>query len=189
MVLTTERLVLRPFTNEDLAGLRTLTIEKESESAAQYDHPWPTDEAGLRGVLSWAVRSDTFFAICLREPHAAGPIGFVSLSPDGSGAVRNLGYFLSPRYRGHGYAYEACAEAIRHAFAELGTGRIFAGTAAANTPSIRLLERLGFQRSQPDREVSLRKTASGEPIPFTGRALALTLEDWRRNRNPGPQVH
>ncbi|MBP7403084.1 MAG: GNAT family N-acetyltransferase [Clostridia bacterium] len=178
MILETPRLRLRPFAPGDRAALRRLVREKEAGPESAWDYAWPTDDAGLRNVSEWIERSDAFFAVCLREGPERDPIGFVSITPENAGTVCNLGYFLSPRHRGHGFAFEACAEPLRYAFDVLGADRAAAGTAVANLPSVRLLGRLGFTPSGPDQEGSLRRSPAGEPIRFLGRSFTLERAEW-----------
>lgn len=49
-------------------------------------------------------------------------------------------------YWGRGYAFAAAAEALTYGFATLGLPEVVAFTAVPNLRSIRLMERLGFQR-------------------------------------------
>lgn len=56
-----------------------------------------------------------------------------------------IGYKLDPLYWKHGYATEAIAKAISIVFQEFHLHRIEALVLPDNKPSIRLLERLGFQ--------------------------------------------
>lgn len=56
-----------------------------------------------------------------------------------------IGYKLDPFYQHQGYASEALSAAIHIAAAELKLHRITAYVLPSNQPSIRLLERLGFE--------------------------------------------
>lgn len=57
----------------------------------------------------------------------------------------SLGYKFDASYHGHGYAMEACQAAIPVIFSNYNIHRIEARVSPDNTPSIKLLERLGFQ--------------------------------------------
>ena len=63
-----------------------------------------------------------------------------------------IGCDLDPDYWGHGYMTEALSTAIRNGFERMKLNRIEAIVYVNNAPSIRLLERLGFQK-----EGTLRK--------------------------------
>lgn len=60
--------------------------------------------------------------------------------------IWEIGIMLCPRAQGRGVAATALAEIIDHGFDHLGARRIFADIDTENTSSIRLFERLGFQR-------------------------------------------
>lgn len=64
----------------------------------------------------------------------------------------DLGYALSSRYRGKGYATEAVRGIIDYAFGELKIKRIFAGTNRSNARSIKLMKRIGMRiANNPER--------------------------------------
>jgi RimJ/RimL family protein N-acetyltransferase len=75
---------------------------------------------------------------------AGALIGRVDLNPVDPPRY-SLGYWLDSSHCGRGYATRACSAAIRYARDELGASDIFAGVAHANSPSVALLCRLGFQ--------------------------------------------
>ena len=55
-----------------------------------------------------------------------------------------VGYVFSARHRGRGYATQACRAILEHLESAYGVQRFLASVEAANLPSIRLLNRLGF---------------------------------------------
>jgi len=57
-----------------------------------------------------------------------------------------LGWILIPRFEGRGYMQEAVRAVLTHCFATLNTHRIEAEIEPANVRSVRLAQRLGFQR-------------------------------------------
>ncbi|MEU1753080.1 GNAT family protein [Micromonospora matsumotoense] len=59
-----------------------------------------------------------------------------------------LGYIFDPAHGGHGYATEAVAVMVAHAFTGLGVRRITAGCFADNLASVRVLEKVGMRREQ-----------------------------------------
>ncbi|WP_284642848.1 GNAT family N-acetyltransferase [Paenibacillus silviterrae] len=74
-------------------------------------------------------------------------IGSVALNNIVRGAFLSchLGYRMDQDYLNKGYMTEAIREAVRYAFEELGLHRIEANVMPRNAPSLRVLEKLGFQ--------------------------------------------
>ena len=60
-----------------------------------------------------------------------------------------IGYSVLPQFQGQGFATEMVRALIDWAFAQPGVLRIVAETTEDNTPSVRLLNRLGFVRTEP----------------------------------------
>jgi RimJ/RimL family protein N-acetyltransferase len=76
----------------------------------------------------------------------AASAGFKGPPQDGT---VEIGYSVLPRFQGHGYATEMGRALIDWAFAQPGAARIVAETTEDNIPSVRLLSRLGFVRTEP----------------------------------------
>ena len=72
-------------------------------------------------------------------------LGRATLIPRGRD-VWEIGIMLAPAAQGRGLATKALADIIDHGFENLGARRIFADIDEENAASIRLFERLGFQR-------------------------------------------
>jgi ribosomal-protein-alanine N-acetyltransferase len=73
-------------------------------------------------------------------------VGRVQLSGISSAPFENahLGYFVSERHNGRGYATQAVREAVEAAFRELALHRAQAAVIPRNAASIRVLEKAGF---------------------------------------------
>ena len=89
----------------------------------------------------WLLR-----AIVLREPGRPiiGHIGFHA-PPDARGAVE-VGYAIRPEHRRRGYAYEAVQALFDWATREHSVRRFIASVSPRNEPSLRLIEKLGFNQ-------------------------------------------
>lgn len=81
-------------------------------------------------------------AICLNEGQMIGDIGIHFLEDN----QIEIGYTLSPKYQGNGYASEAVKAVINYAFSEWQKHRIIASVDPDNIHSVKLLERVGFRR-------------------------------------------
>jgi ribosomal-protein-alanine N-acetyltransferase len=105
-----------------------------------------------------------------------GDAGFMG-PPDEAGSIE-VGYSVIPERRRRGYATEAARVIVEWALSQPGVRVVVAGCDRDNAPSIRTLERLGFQRTgeakgqvrwrydsqltEPDAQVSFPKTGPGE---------------------------
>jgi ribosomal-protein-alanine N-acetyltransferase len=61
-------------------------------------------------------------------------------------ANAHIGYFVSERHNGRGYATEAVRQAVDAAFGELELHRVQAAVVPRNVASIRVLEKAGFRK-------------------------------------------
>ena len=179
--IETDRLTIRNFAKDDWEDLREMILQYQSSEYAAYDHQWPTSEDELRGVAEWFASGDSFLAVCLKPTGKF--IGLVSLNAEEGRpeAAYNLGYIFNFDYHGRGYATEACKAIVNYAFAELAAEMVVTGTAAANQPSCRLLERVGLKRVG-ESTGSLRTSPDGEPVEFSGCNYALSREEWEKTR-------
>ena len=67
-----------------------------------------------------------------------------------------IGYRFHPDHHHRGYATEACEVLVRFLFDRIEVHKITALCDLANTPSLRLLERIGMQREAHLRQYSRR---------------------------------
>jgi RimJ/RimL family protein N-acetyltransferase len=86
-----------------------------------------------------------------------------------------IGYVFDPEYGGRGLATEAVAGMLVICFEHLGLRRVVANCFADNTPSWRLMERLGMRREA--HAVSESRHRSGRWLD--GYSYALLAEEWR----------
>jgi RimJ/RimL family protein N-acetyltransferase len=179
--IETDRLTLRSFCPDDWRELLELAVDYQASEYARYDHKWPTDEQGVKGMADWFSSPppegarDRFVAVCLAE--AGKLIGMISVNPKQPGVEYGFGYVFHTGYQGQGYATEACRAMLDHAFVSLGAQRITTGTAAANRPSCHLLHRLGFRVA--DRKMgALRETEDGQTIEVETLGFKLTRKEW-----------
>jgi [ribosomal protein S5]-alanine N-acetyltransferase len=175
--LQTERLVPRNINISDWEPLHEMIEQYESSELAAYDHTWPTAPEEIIKITEWFAQGDSYLAVCLKESDRF--IGFVALNQEQKQASRvfNLGYVFNFSHHGKGYATEGCRAVLDHAFCRLRAQRVVSGTAAANAPSCRLLERLGFKWAT-ESLMSFRNAQDGTPKQFVGRQYELAREEW-----------
>lgn len=80
-----------------------------------------------------------------------GDIGFKG-GPDPEGTAE-IGYSVVPAYRRLGYAVEAARAMLDWAFSEAGVKRVVAECLDDNVGSIKILEKLGMRRLEPNGEM------------------------------------
>jgi RimJ/RimL family protein N-acetyltransferase len=85
-----------------------------------------------------------------------------------------IGWVLHPAQTGQGYATEAVRALLGVCFTDLGLRRVTAGCFAANTPSWRLMERVGMRREIASVRESLHRTGEW----MDGYGYAMLAEEW-----------
>jgi [ribosomal protein S5]-alanine N-acetyltransferase len=168
ITLDTDRLVIRNFSPDDWRDLQELAIAYRASPLAQYEDPWPTEEEQVKGMAGWFASGDAFLAVTLK---ATGKlIGMIHIGQrEGTeGRVHNLGYVFHPGYSGQGYATEGCRAAMGYVFGPLAADGILTGTHPDNTPSVKLLKRLGL-------------------TPLERGEWSLSRADWVASGGEGPE--
>ena len=158
--LTTERLELKPLP----ANAAVLLSEDRDKAGivlgATLPPTWP--EPNLLGLLRLrppvspaAEPFGVWVMIDSASRTVVGDIGFKG-PPDGAGTIE-IGYSVNPDRRRHGYATEAARALVEWALAQPNVRSIKASCDPNNLPSIRTLERVGFNRSsEVDGEIQWR---------------------------------
>lgn len=138
---TSDRLKFRPVCEDDLKFMLTLTGNPD---VVRYLPGMIADEDMMRSWLSNVQPEDDEYCIYLKDTGEA--IGKCSLTLQEDGASCEIGYMLLPQYWNQGYGTEA-AEWLMNMARACAVLRITAMTHAQNIASVRILEKLGFQKS------------------------------------------
>jgi [ribosomal protein S5]-alanine N-acetyltransferase len=147
-VLHTAHLTLRRI---ELADARDFfAIHADPESMRYWSgSAWPDIEQALRVMASdeEGAQDGTAFRFGIVERGASTIIGCCSLFRiDYTNGRAEVGYILRRSHHGRGIMYEALGAVIEHAFEAMDLRRLEADIDPRNTPSARLLDRLGFTR-------------------------------------------
>jgi len=148
--LHTRRLVLRPWASSDRAPFAALNADPEV--AGWIGSGAPLSRAASDELVDcieehWRARGFGLWAV---EERAGGAfVGFAGLAvpwflPAVLPAVE-VGWRLARGAWGHGYATEAGATALRHAFADLQLAEVIATILPENARSVRVAEKLGLR--------------------------------------------
>ncbi|MBK5115200.1 MAG: GNAT family N-acetyltransferase [Candidatus Heimdallarchaeota archaeon] len=179
----TERLVLRNFTPDDWEAMLELSQQYEQTDMAQYDQQFPQTVEGMKEAVVWLSSGDSFAAVVLKSNQKMiGLVQFQRKEKFTSEVVHGFGYIFNSDYHGKGYATEACRNVLVYLFDELKIDKCIAGTAAVNTSSRKLLERLGFKKVN-QKTAHFREDSDGNPIEFQTTEYALTAADWKAVNN------
>jgi RimJ/RimL family protein N-acetyltransferase len=110
-----------------------------------------------------------------------GPVGRFAYSDVNSrNRSAEIGYVVAPHLRGRGLGARMLAVAIDHVFATTALDKLHAQTAAFNTASVRLLERLGFHR-----DGTLREHHELDGRMWDDHVYSLLRREWRRGARRG----
>jgi RimJ/RimL family protein N-acetyltransferase len=152
--LETERLVLTPQREDDAPWLAELFTER---GTGVFSHQ---DALERVAVMTETRRTTGIGALVLRVKPDLDPVGYAALVV-GRATLEEpeLAYELLPRAHGLGYATEGAAAVLEAAFAT-GRTRIWSTVGAWNAPSLRVLEKLGFERHH----VTTHESGSGEVV-------------------------
>lgn len=159
--ISAERVHLRELSEKDVPAL--YTVFSHPEVMRYWSSPAMTDPAEARALLEEIRRyhreKKLFqWGLALRDDDRV--IGTCTLvNADARNRRADIGYALDRGYWGRGLMKEALTALLCYAFGELGLHRIEADVDPRNTPSIGLLETLGFEREGYLRE---RWVAGGE---------------------------
>lgn len=137
-------IILRPL-DPDRDGEALHAIFGDEESCIYMTGPaFKTVEETIAQMKQWTRgQEDTNWAVCESE---SGPaLGRVALIPRGR-EVWEAACMIAPAARGKNLAARALAIVIDEAFDKRGARRVFADVDPDNIPSLRVFERLGFQR-------------------------------------------
>jgi RimJ/RimL family protein N-acetyltransferase len=178
--LTTERLVLRPFTRDDLAELAPIHAE---ESFWWYPLRGGMGKDETKEFLARVIdryETDGFGVEALVDRATGAMIGWAGLAvphflPEILPAVE-VGWRLAADHRGRGLATEAGAAAVRWGFSEGGLDRLVSIYEPENVASGRVMEHLGF---------SHWRTTSSTPRGETVDVMELTRAAWEERNAHG----
>ena len=101
-------------------------------------------------------------------------IGDLYFKMDEAGKQAEIGYTFAPKFQGQGLATEAVTALFNHAFTERGLHRIWSVTNPRNTPSVKLLQRLGMQQAAHHKEDLWFKGDWADDVVF-----AILAREWK----------
>lgn len=149
--LRTDRLLLRPWRPDEAdAALAIYSRAEVARYLGSSPRAWTQRAEAEAAIARWSAFPGPLHGVWAIVPDgAATPVGTVLLKVlplSGSGepsGETEIGWHLHPDAWGHGYATEAAARVLEHAWAH-GVGEVFAVTYPENGPSQAVCRRLGM---------------------------------------------
>ncbi len=176
MIMETERLILRPWQEEDAEECYRYAKDPRVGPVAG----WPphTSAEYSRDIIRKFLSKPENYAIVWKETGL--PIGSISLHFGDSTDLTDkedeceLGYWLGVPYWGRGIMPEAAEEMLRHAFEDLGVKKVWAGYYDGNDKSRRVQEKCGFRYQWTSEQVYVPQMNETRK----GHVNCISKEEW-----------
>jgi RimJ/RimL family protein N-acetyltransferase len=173
--ITTERLVLRRYTYDDIPDVLEFLSHPSVARAT------PEVQATVQGVREYVDRQNSFqpfeqdqcFDLAIERKEDGRVIGLLSLVRK-EHQKAEIGWALGIEYRRQGFATEAASALVGFAFSSLGLHRLQAGTELSNSASWGVMERLGMVK-----EAHLRETTFRDGTWHDSLIYGLLVSEWR----------
>jgi len=174
-MLSTERLIIRPFLASDYVDLHEYLSLKETY---QFEPGEPISLKEAKKIASQRAKGKDFWAVTLKDnKKLIGHISFIQTEPKFF-LTWEIGYIFNPVFQNKGYASEAVGAIIKYAFTKLGAHRIVGHCTPENIPSWRVLEKCGMKWEGLLREnIFFRKDRNGKPHWLDSYVYAILAED------------
>ena len=172
--LTTQRLLLRPFTLDDAPEVSRLVGDRRiADTTLNIPHPYDESMAvGWIGTHAEAAEGGDSVTLAITE-RDGGLVGAIALAIARAHQRAELGYWIAVPHWGRGYATEAASAMVDYAFGTLGLRRVVAHCLTRNVGSARVLEKVGMQR-----EGTLRAHVIKWDVPEDVALYAILRDEW-----------
>ena len=174
--LSTERLILRPWTIEDAKAL--YLYAKDPRVGPITGWPIHTDIEYSRNVITEILmKEETYAIVPVGENEPIGSIGLMIGERSNIKIPANegeIGYWIGVTYWGRGLIPEATLELMRHGFDDLGLNTIWCGYFDGNEKSKRAQEKCGFKYHHTDKDILWPLMNDTRTIHIT----CFTKEEW-----------
>ena len=158
VTLETERLYLRPWTDDDAEALFELAKDPDVGPAAGWPAHKSVEESRdiIHNVLS---APETYASVCKEDGRLIGSVG-LKFGEDSTSEKQDepeLGYWIGKPFWGNGYATEAAHEMILRAFMECHAAAVWCCHYEGNERSFRVIDKCCFRyvRTNPEGDTLL----------------------------------
>lgn len=154
-------LLIREIMPEDWHSLKNIAKDFRKSDYAIYDMPLPIDDEKIQALTIQFAESGLWFVVMLDGTI----IGYICFH--NNNGIFDIGFCFHSDYQGKGYAYDSCYRALDYIRSNNNVRYFTAGTALNNTPSCKLLKKLGFVLKETE-ILSFHKDENGNDIFFVG---------------------
>ena len=175
MILYTNRLILRPWNEDDAEALYQYARDPEVGPPAGWKPH--TSVENSREIIRDILSAPETYAVCMRENNK--PIGSIGLHRNDLAANDDeyeLGYWIGKPFWGQGLIPEASRELLRYAFEDLNMNRIWCGYYDGNEKSRRVQQKLGFVYHHTTEGIEVQQMNEIR----TGHSNLMTKERWQK---------
>ncbi len=176
MVLTTERLILRPWEDSDAESLYEYAKDERIGPAAGW--PVHTSVRNSLEIIRTVLAAPENYAVCLKEDNRAiGSIGLMVAQQSNIGLPdpeAEIGFWIGVPFWGQGLIPEGVREIIRYAFEDLRLEKLWCGYFEGNEKSKRAQEKCGFKYQYTNEDAPWVKMMDRR----TEHISCLTREEW-----------
>ena len=179
MEIQTERLILRPWREEDAEELYCYAKSPEVGPIAGW--PAHTSVENSREIIRSVLSAPETYAVVLKS--TGKPVGSIGLMVGKQSHIDlpddecELGYWIGVPYWGQGLIPEAVRKLQRYAFRELGMQKMWCGYFDGNIKSKRVQEKCGFKY-----QMTKDNTPSQLPGELrTAHITCITRREWEGN--------
>ena len=172
ITLNTERLLLRPFELSDVDDV--FEYAQDPEWGRYLPVPEPYEREHAVAFVNESVQSSWATNPVFALSRNGRVVGAINLAIDAVNRSAEIGYSLARAHWGHGLVGEAVQVVLEWVFVEFDVTKVIAEVDAANTRSIRVLEKLGMNReasSEPEH------TNAREPSTQSGEIRYVVLRE------------
>jgi RimJ/RimL family protein N-acetyltransferase len=187
--IRTARLVLRPLREGDDARLFNL-FANWNVMRFLSSPPWPYTREDANAFVRLRIPPEQTDSITRAITHDGVPIGCIDVIRKPASAVQreegyNLGYWLGEPFWGAGFMSEAARALVAHFFATKGDEVLYSGAFSENVASLRIQEKLGFERDGDNKLYSRPRDGA-----FPHVSTSVTRATFERiARMPRPDRH
>lgn len=180
MNMETERLILRPWCEDDAESL--FAFAKDLAVGPIAGWPTHTSVENSREIIRNILAVNETYAVCLKTDNKAiGSIGLMigrQSNLDLPETEGEIGYWIGVPFWGMGLIPEATKELIRHAFVDLNLETLWCGYFEGNAKSKRVQEKCGFVYHHTNKDIYWKLMDDIR----TEHITRLTQKEWEQKR-------